>query len=175
MQENTVSRLNQKPMAIGHAAVSMRKTVKVKNPQGFTLMEMMLTLAIIGILTSIAIPNAILWRNNAQLNAATRRVKDDIEATRMAAIKSNLPADFIFNAANAYDTQTRNVMAGAVALRPIETHQLAPGVTIAFNNGGQITFNNRGMTGNNGTITLLHTNGLSLQIVVSILGSSVIQ
>jgi Tfp pilus assembly protein FimT len=138
-------------------------------------MELMTTIAIIGILAAIAVPNVIAWRNNSQLNASTRRVKDTIEATRMAAIKSNLPADVIFNAATSYDTQTRNVMAGVVALRPIVTHQLAPGVTITFNNGGQIAFNNRGMTGNNGTITLQHANGLSRQIVVSILGSSVIQ
>jgi prepilin-type N-terminal cleavage/methylation domain-containing protein len=145
------------------------------NRSGFSLIELMVAIAIIAILATIAIPNAIAWRSNAQLNGAARRVKDTLQATRMAAIKSNLPTDVIFNAATSYDTQTRNFTAGAVAARPIATHQLAPGVTIAFNSGAQITFNNRGMTGNNGTITLRHTNGRSLRIVVSILGSSVIQ
>jgi len=147
----------------------------MRDTQGFTLMELMVTIGIMAILSAIAIPNAIAWRNNAQFNASVRRVKDTIEATRMAAVKSHLPADFIFASPTSYDTQTREVAAGAVALRPIVIHPLEPGVTMAFNNGGQITFNSRGMTGNNGTITLQHTNGRTSQIVVSILGSSFIQ
>lgn len=158
-------------------ASRMRKgsTGNVRDPRGFTLMELMVTIAIIAVLSAIAIPNAIAWRNNAQFNASVRRVKDTLEGTRMAAIRSNLPADFIFTSATSYDIQTREVAAGAVALRPLVTHLLDPGVTIAFNNGGQISFNSRGMTGNNGTITLQHTSGRTSQIVVSILGSSVIQ
>ncbi len=175
MQDNFASQLEEQSVATGHLLVRMKKTFKMKNAFGFSLMELMVTIAVIGSLAAIAIPNAISWRNNAQLNAATRRVKDDIEATRMAAIKSNLPADILFNAATSYDTQTRNVMAGAMALRPAVTHQLPPGNTINFNAGGQITFNNRGMTGNNGTVTIQNANGLSRLIVVSIVGSSVIQ
>ena len=102
-------------------------------------------------------------------------MKDTLEAARMAAIKSSLPADVVFNVATSYDTQTREVSGNVVVLRPVVTHRLAQGVSYAFNNGPQITFNSRGMTADNGTITLQHTNGLSRQIVVSILGSSVIQ
>jgi prepilin-type N-terminal cleavage/methylation domain-containing protein len=144
----------------------------IRDTQGFTLMELMITIAIMAILSAIAIPNAIAWRNNAQFNASVRRVKDTIEATRMAAVKSHLPADFIFASATSYDTQTREVAAGAVALRPVVTHPLDPGVTMAFNNGGQITFNSRGMPVNGiggfggGTATIQHSSGNNCSLVV---------
>jgi len=149
----------------------------MRNPRGFTFMELMITIAIIAVLSAVAIPNAIAWRNNAQFNASVRRVKDTLEQARMEAIKSHLPVDVLFNSANAYDTQTRRFDGAtqAVALQAPVTHRLSPGVTINFNSGPQITFNSRGMTGNNGTLTLRHAGFSDRQIVVSILGSSVIQ
>nr|WP_269434651.1 GspH/FimT family pseudopilin [Desulfosarcina alkanivorans] len=141
---------------------------------GFTLMELMVTIAIIGLLVAIATPNAIAWRNNAHFNAAVREVKGAIEGTRMAAIKTNLPANVIFNGTNTFDTQTRRIVAGSPVLGPLNTHRLARGVTVTANGGGQLTFNNRGMA-NNLTVTVQHFNGLSRDIIVSIVGSSRIQ
>lgn len=148
-----------------------------KNRSGFSLMELMVTIAIIGILAAIATPNAIAWRNNAQYSAAVRDVKSAIEGTRMAAIKSNLSANVTFNNTNSFDTQNRGIVAGVAAPRAVVTHQLAPGITVNSNfPGNRLVFNNRGMLNPpTGTVTIQHTNGLSLQIVVSIVGSSRIQ
>ncbi len=137
------------------------------NPAGFTLLELMVTIAVIGIITAIATPNAIAWRNNARFNAAVRQVKSAIEGARMAAIKSNLPATVTFNGSNTFVTQTRKISGGVPAANTV-SHQLASGVTAG---GGTLTFNSRGMA-NNMTVTVTSTNGLSRTITLEVTGSS---
>jgi type IV pilus assembly protein PilA len=47
-----------------------RKMIKLNNKKGFTLIELMIVIAIIGILAAIAIPNFIAYRNKAFCKAA---------------------------------------------------------------------------------------------------------
>lgn len=152
----------------------MQTFFKLNQKSGFTLIELMVAIAVVGILASIAVPNALVWRNNAQFNAGVRDVKAAIEAARMTAIRSNLRAVVEFtNGAATYSTRNWD---RAGVLGPATVRQLPPGVTIAATTfgGGQLTFNNRGMA-NMGSVTIQHTNGLSRQVVVSIVGSSRIQ
>ena len=48
----------------------MLQKVRIKNQKGFTLIELMIVIAIIGILAAIAIPNFISYRNKAYCSAA---------------------------------------------------------------------------------------------------------
>ncbi len=54
---------------------------KIKNNQGFTLIELMIVIAIIGILAAIAIPNFIAYRNKSFCSRAETDVNSIAAAT----------------------------------------------------------------------------------------------
>jgi prepilin-type N-terminal cleavage/methylation domain-containing protein len=164
-------------MVVGFSPSRTIQRGRIKNQSGFSLIELMVATAIFAVLTAIATPNVIAWRNNAQFSAAVREVKVAIEGVRMAAIKTNLPADLLFDGTNVFNTQTQTIVAGVPVPKAVVVHRLAPGITIAWNNGPQLTFNNRGMPlgGIGGTVTIRHVNGLMRRIVVTMVGSSRIQ
>lgn len=155
----------------GHEPIRTPVASRINNLNGFSLMELMVSIAVIGILAAVATPSATAWRNNAQFNSAVREVKSAIDGTRMAAIRTNLPANVTFDGTNTFTTQTRGIVAGVATPGAAANHQLEPGATVNANNGGVLTFNNRGMASNM-TVTIDHTNGLCRQIVLSIVGSS---
>lgn len=148
----------------------------MKNNAGFTLMELMVTIAIIGIMSAIAVPNMITWRNSMQFNSAVRQVKISIEQTRMDAIKANMPSriDFI-DGSNTFNTVRWDPTANAFAAP--NTHQLPPGVILANSNfaNDQLRFSSRGMPANviGGTLRLQNTSGsLCRLIVIANVGTS---
>jgi len=74
-------------------AVFMKSEIKQK---GFTLVEVMIVVAIIGILSAIAVPSISTWLPNIRLKAAARDVFSDMMRAKMEAIKTNTTTSLTF-------------------------------------------------------------------------------
>jgi type IV fimbrial biogenesis protein FimT len=70
------------------------------NNRGFTLMEIMVTLAIIGIVSAIAIPNMIGWRGEHQLRGAANNLVSDLQLAKIRAIREAETVAVMFDPAN---------------------------------------------------------------------------
>ena len=68
-----------------------------KIESGFTLIEMMVVIAVLAIVAAIAIPNFMSLLPGMRLNGAARQVMGDLMAARMNAVKQNNRFRVFFN------------------------------------------------------------------------------
>ena len=60
-----------------------------RSKAGFTLIEIMVTLGLLVLLTSLTLPPLLRWRTAAQLRGAASNLKGDLELAKMRAIREN--------------------------------------------------------------------------------------
>ncbi len=61
----------------------------MKNNNGFTLMEVMIAIAIIGIMAGVSIPSFISYRSNRQLSSEAREIVNTLQNTKLRAVREN--------------------------------------------------------------------------------------
>ena len=147
---------------------------KTTNRQtGFTLMEVIIVFALIGIVAAIGIPSFMSMLPGMRLNGAARMVMGDLMAARMNAVKQNNEFKVFFNspAPNQYqilDDDNNNGTADtgeAITAKNIQTEY--NDVTLSSNNDP--IFSPRGTATNLPTLTLQNSNGTKA-VTVSIAG-----
>ena len=145
---------------------------------GFTLIEMMIVIAIMAIFAGIAIPNYLAWLPKSRLNGAARQVMGDLMAARMKAVSQNCDVGLAFVADDAeYKiwTDSNNddtIDSGEEITKDI--HSDYYDVTISTTK--KIEFHSRGTANPYGTIALTSSNSTnSKNVNVRITGRVMIE
>lgn len=107
-----------------------------KKPQGFSLIELILAITIIGILLAIGIPSYRTWIQNSKIRAAATSISQGIQLARATAIKNNARASFDFT--NSF-TGTITKADWAVCSDTNSLPCLGTNVLDQFSSSGQLT------------------------------------
>lgn len=138
--------------------------------RGFTLLELIIVLSLVGILASISVVSHGRMRPALDLYAAARQVLMDLKIVRMRAIVDSVNHRAFFpEGAHEYRLQRRGRTDYEDVGEPIS---LPPGIVVVkcTASGGGIAFRPRGSAGTFGTITLANADGQTRQVIVDIAG-----
>lgn len=152
----------------------------IRNSKGFSLIEVVVVVAIMGIVTAIAIPNMISWRAANKLRGVTAACQSDMQKAKLAAIKYGATGIVDFAVAGfSYRAYVDMDMDGAFNSandRVLAERTLPSGVTLTsasfFGSGSKICFNSQGLPVGvpNGTVVFTNSAGSSGKVVVNRIG-----
>ena len=68
--------------------------------RGFTIIELVVAVAIVGILAMIGLPSYSIWMQNLRIRGATEAVQSSLQLARSSAVGRNLPTNMSFTTGN---------------------------------------------------------------------------
>ncbi|MCG6905339.1 MAG: GspH/FimT family pseudopilin [Desulfobacteraceae bacterium] len=167
------------------ALITQSESTTMRKNSGFTLMELMTTIAIIAILASVAIPNMIAWLPDYRLRSGAAEMLSALQLALLTAIREN--ADVVVELDTGSDEYVVYLDNGAGGTEPgngakdpdervIKSGKMAPDAQIdsaGFSGGvSRVSFTGRGLTKGFqvGTVTLKNSKGHQKEIVVNMTG-----
>jgi type IV fimbrial biogenesis protein FimT len=125
--------------------------------RGFSMVELMIGVVIMGILMSLAMPSFQAWLQNTQIRNAAESIQNGLQRARAEAVGRNTDVEFILGAGSSWTIQlpdgtnieSRTSNEGSVDV----TVAVAPAgaTTVTFNNFGGMLNANRGADQTMGT------------------------
>ena len=140
---------------------------------GFTLTDLIITMAIMGILAVFAVPNITSWLSAVNMNSTTRSLATELQLTRMRAISRNRKVRVSFDTDNETYEVEEEIDGTWTDLDP-EVSGTLPKQIDLYTAPATVTFNPIG-TAVGGTITLQNTQGKQKQIIIHTTGRVRIQ
>ena len=125
--------------------------MKSKRSPGFTLVELIVVMAIVTICLAIAIPDIATLSSGYRLKEAAREVATDLQLTRLLAVKENKTFQVVFGS-NSY--QVIRLSDGIVA-KSRSFGSDYPNLNLT---NVSVTFNSRGIS-NGSTVTIANSRG----------------
>ncbi len=149
----------------GHAGrlldhAQRRRVLKPISPRrgaaGFTLTELMIAVAILGVLVMVALPNFQQMLRNWEVRAVAESVANGLQRARAEAVSRNTSVFFLLGTGSAWtvdyvtkpvpsdpplDSRTSAEGSPNATLTPLAADATTPASTITFNNVGQVVAN----------------------------------
>jgi len=147
----------------------------MKNISGFTILELMIVIALFATLTSFAVPSFLTWRSEANLKSAASMIRGDLEMARSLAMRENGFVVVSFNKTNYLVFLDDGTGAGNPGdytrhadERLLRSRQLPAGVSIDLVKtdfeDDQTRFNGRGRIGRMGKVIIVNSSGVEKAI-----------
>ncbi|MBU4463391.1 MAG: GspH/FimT family pseudopilin [Proteobacteria bacterium] len=141
----------------------IRDSMRLFNKQsGFTLIELIVIIAIVAVFAGIAVPNFLSYMPKHRLNGAARQVMGDLMAARMKAVKENTTVTVAWVSDHEYKISTTSEE------KTINIQSNYRDVTIV-GSFTDISFYSRG-TSNLRSITLTNSAGSTKKVTVLLTG-----
>ncbi len=160
-----------------HLGQLICKNKMMRKHLGFSLLEVMVVMAIIFIIASIAMPPFLRWRTDAQLRGAASNLRGDLELAKLRAVRENSFVTVLFNANDYIIFVDNGASAGDWVEDADETQirngQLPEGVYIVMPTAladDRTRFDGRGTAENSGTIIIQNIRGKQKKISINRLG-----
>lgn len=144
--------------------------------KGFSLIELVIVIAIIAITASFTVPAYLTWRDDSKARGAAASMRADFERAKYRAIRENSNVRVAFTS-NSYMAHTDLNSDGVLDADETVLTQasLPPGVTLSNNFGGdEMSFSSRGIPAGGlsdaGTVVMRSPGGREYSVIVSRFG-----